>query len=209
VLLAALLVALGVIGYQLATGDDGSAPAAAPGSTPGSRPASNGGASGQEVGLEQVIPAPLWGDCTPVSPILNAIETVSCTRGSDVHFEVSRFSDTAESRAAYQQYLNSRGVTQSQSSCPPVWRHPAAVAGEAPPPGGHRTCFLDANGDSWIIWTHEATNMPGHPPQTDHRDVLVIASQHSQLPNKLDLFFNLWSGTNKNVAGAIGKLRGT
>ena len=165
--------------------------------------------SAKEVGLEQVIPAPLWSSCTPVSPILNAIETVSCTRGSDVHFEVSRFSDTAKSRAAYQAYLNSRGVTQAQSSCPPVWRHPAAVAGGTPPPGGHRTCFLDANDDSWIVWTHEATNMPGHPPQPDHRDVLVIASQHSQLPNKLELFFNLWSGTTKNVAGAIGKLRGT
>ncbi len=207
-LLAALVVALGVIGYQLASGDDGSSPAATPTSSPQSTPTSGGG-SAKEVGLEQVIPAPLWSSCTPVSPILNATETVSCTRGSDVHFEVSRFSDTAKSRAAYQAYLNSRGVTQAQSSCPPVWRHPAAVAGGTPSPGGHRTCFLDANDDSWIVWTHEAANMPGHPPQPDHRDVLVIASQHSQLPNKLELFFNVWSGTTKNVSGAIGKLRGT
>jgi serine/threonine protein kinase len=207
-LLAALVVALGVIAYQLANGDDGASPAAAPTSAPHSQPA-NGGDSRPTIGLEQVIPASLWGSCTPVSPILDAIETVSCTRSSDVHFEVSRFPNTAASKAAYQQYLNSRGVTPAESSCPPVWRHPTAVAGGTPPPGGHRTCFLDANGDSWIVWTHEATNMPGHPAQPDHRDVLVIASQHSQLPNKLELFFNLWSGTKKNVAGAIGKLRGT
>ena len=209
-LLAALVVALGVIGYQLASGDGGSSPAAAPTSVPQSQPTSGGGGgSAQQVGLEQVIPVPLWSSCTPVSPIFNAIETVSCTRGSDLHFEVSRFPDTAKSRAAYHAYLNGHGVTAAESGCPPVWRHPAAVAGGTPPPGGHRTCFLDANGDSWIVWTHEATNMPGHPPQPDHRDVLVIASQHSQLPNKLELFFKLWSGTTKNVAGAIGKLRGT
>jgi hypothetical protein len=207
-LLAALVVALGVIAYQLANGDDGASPAATPSSAPQSQPAT-GGDSSQEIGLEQVIPASLWGSCTPVSSILDAIETVSCTRSSDVHFEVSRYPNTAASKAAYREYLNSRGVTASESSCPPVWRHPTAVAGGTPPPGGHRTCFLDANGDSWIVWTHEATNMPGHPAQPDHRDVLVIASQHSQLPNKLELFFNLWSGTRKNVAGAIGKLRGT
>src|SRR6185295_11661858 len=109
-LLAALVVALGVIGYQLAS-DDGSSPAAAPTSVPQSQPTSGGGGgSAQQVGLEQVIPVPLWSSCTPVSPILNAIETVSCTRGADVHFEVSRFPDTAKSRAAYHAYLNSRGV---------------------------------------------------------------------------------------------------
>jgi hypothetical protein len=199
VLTAAILIAI-----FSSRGGSGT-PAAAPEGSTGS---TTTGTSGSPKGLELVIPNALWSGCNLAPTRANALQTVKCTRG-EVNFEVSQYANTKQVQDALASFLSSRGVSAASSSCAPEWLHPVIVTGVPQSLGGHRACFQDAQGDSWIVWTHEAKNKPTKGPQPDHRDVLVIASQHSLLPNRLDLFFALWSGTNKNVAGAIGKVRGT
>jgi hypothetical protein len=55
-----------------------------------------------------------------------------------------------------------------------------------------------------IMWTHMSRNQKGVAPQSDHRDILGIARQHTQLPGELFSFWKFWSGAS-GTDSIIGK----
>jgi len=158
-------------------------------------------------GLELVVPGPAWRRCSAVPARAGALETVSCQPSgqADVTYQISGYRNTDELRAAYRRIVHDAGLKPNTDGCTSAhlegettWTHSATGA-----LGGHEACFFDrASGDSVIAWTHMRTNVPGEPPQADHRDVLGVARQHSELPNALFTWWGFWHEH-------IGKLRGT
>jgi serine/threonine protein kinase len=211
----ALLVAIGVIGFQLVSGGSSTPSAGSSGSSSSSSNPPSSGASTSLTGptkasdLRLVMPVALYSHCTPAPPAGVALASLDCsTKRNGLTFQVSLYPNTSDLTAAYQRYVTAQGAlvkpnpaacTTSNWSGERVWLHPTGSQ------GGRVACYLDPTGDSVIVWMHMSKNQKGVPPQTDHRDVLVVARQHTQLPGDVLNFWNFWGG-EKGTAAIIGKV---
>ncbi|MGH3139703.1 MAG: serine/threonine-protein kinase [Gaiellales bacterium] len=212
----ALAAALAVIAFQLTSGGD-SGPSASPGTTasPGGTTAPPTGGTGttaptgpvQASDLRQAMPKNLLTQCTNVPPAGQALASLSCSAPSNsaITYDVSMYPDTADVQAVFKTLLASQGIKTNTNGCTKrnwngerAWTHPTGSL------GGHVACYLDANGDSVIMWTHMSQNDKAAPPQPDHRDILGIARQHTQLPGELLTFWKFWSGAS-GTDSIIGK----
>jgi hypothetical protein len=220
-LAVALAAALAVIALQLATGGD-SGSNAGPGTTsPAGTTASPGGTTGPTGGsttpagpvqasdLRLAMPKALLADCTNVPPAGAALASLTCSApgNSAISYEVSMFPDTAAVVAAFRTLLASQGIKTDTNGCTKrnwngerAWFHPTGSL------GGHVACYLDANGDSVLMWTHMSKNEKGVAPQEDHRDILGVARQHTQLPGELLSFWKFWGGAS-GTDSIIGKFQ--
>ena len=212
----ALAAALAVIAFQLTSGGD-SGPSAGPGTTasPGGTTAPPTGGTGtttptgpvQASDLRLAMPKNLLTQCTNVPPAGQALASLSCSAPSNsaITYDVSMYADTAAVQAVFKTLLASQGIQTNTNGCTKrnwngerAWTHPTGSL------GGHVACYLDANGDSVIMWTHMTKNDKNAPPQPDHRDILGIARQHTQLPGELLTFWKFWSGAS-GTDSIIGK----
>jgi serine/threonine protein kinase len=216
-LVVALAAALAVIAFQLASGG-GSSSSSGTGTTasPGGTTSPTGGTgtttpSGpvQPGDLRLAMPKNLLADCTNVPPAGTALASLSCSAPSNsaITYDVSMYADTAKVQAVFKTLLGAQGIRPDTNGCTKrnwngerAWFHPTGSL------GGHTACYLDANGDSVIMWTHMSKNQKGVPPQTDHRDILGIARQHTQLPGELLTFWKFWSGVS-GTDTIIGKFQ--
>jgi serine/threonine protein kinase len=214
----ALVAALAVIALQLATNGDSSAKAggatttASTGTTasPGGTTGTTGGSTGpvQASDLRLAMPKNLLAECTNAPAVGTALASLACSApgNSAITYEVSMYPNTADVVAAFRTLLASQGIQTNTNGCTKrnwngerAWTHPTGSL------GGHVACFLDANGDSVLMWTHMSKNQKGVAPQTDHRDILGIARQHTQLPGELLTFWKFWSGVS-GTDSIIGKI---
>ena len=213
----ALAAALAVIAFQLTSGGD-STPSASPGTTasPGGTTAPPTGGTGttttptgpvQASDLRLAMPKNLLTQCTNVPPAGQALASLSCSAPSNsaITYDISMYPDTAAVQAVFKTLLASQGIQTNTNGCTKrnwngerAWTHPTGSL------GGHVACYLDANGDSVIMWTHMSQNDKAAPPQPDHRDILGIARQHTQLPGELLTFWKFWSGAS-GTDSIIGK----
>jgi serine/threonine protein kinase len=219
-LAVALAAAVAVIALQLVTGGD-SGSSAGTTSTPTGTTASPGGTTGPTGGstappgpvqasdLRIAMPKSLLAECTNAPPVGAALASLACSApgNSAITYEVSMFADTAQVVAAFRTLLAAQGIKTNTNGCTKrnwngerPWTHPTGSL------GGHVACFLDANGDSVLMWTHMSKNEKGVVPQDDHRDILGIARQHTQLPGELLSFWKFWSGVS-GTDSIIGKFR--
>jgi serine/threonine protein kinase len=214
----ALAAALAVIAFQLMSGGD-STSNAAPGTTTSpsgtTGPSTSTGAavpSGpvKASDLRLAMPKSLLADCTNVPPAGAALASLTCSApgNSAISYEVSMFPNTAAVVAAFRTLLASQGIKTDTNGCTKrnwngerAWFHPTGSL------GGHVACYLDANGDSVLMWTHMSKNQKGVAPQTDHRDILGVARQHTQLPGELLSFWKFWGGAS-GTDSIIGKFQG-
>ena len=216
-LVVALAAALGVIAFQLTTGSD-SGSSSGPGTTasPSGTTAPPTGGTGttapiggpvQAGDLRLAMPKNLLAQCTNVPPAGAALASLSCSAPSNsaITYDVSMYPDTAAVQAVFKTLLASQGIKTNTNGCTKrnwngerAWTHPTGSL------GGHVACYLDANGDSVIMWTHMSKNDKNAPPQPDHRDILGIARQHTQLPGELLTFWKFWSGAS-GTDSIIGK----
>jgi serine/threonine protein kinase len=213
----ALLVALGVIGYQLLSGDDGRSPTggSSRSNSPTTNPQTSGGGSTstltgtvQPSDLPLVMPDALLSHCTSGPIPANAIATLDCSaaKRKGLTFQVSLYRNTGDVQAAFQGVLSAQGIRQNTGGCTTgQWRGERAWVHPTGSLGGHVACYLDPSGDSVIVWIHMSKNKNGVAPQDDHRDVLGIARQHTQLPGEVLAWWKFWSGV-KGTASIIGKL---
>ncbi len=157
--------------------------------------------------LRLAMPKNLLADCTNVPPVGAALASLSCSvpSNSAITYDVSMYPDTAAVQAVFKTLLASQGIQTNTNGCTKrnwngerPWFHPTGSL------GGHVACYLDANDDSVIMWTHMSKNEKGAPPQTDHRDIVGIAKQHTQLPGELLAFWKFWSGAS-GTDSIIGK----
>ena len=221
-LAAALLAALAVIALQLATsGDSTSNAGGATTTTPTGTTASPGGTTGPTGGstaptgpvqasdLRLAMPKNLLAECTDAPPVGAALASLACSApgNSAITYQVSMYPDTAAVTAAFKTLVTAQGVPTAGNGCTKRnwngqrdWFHPTGSL------GGHVACFLDANGDSVLMWTHMSKNEKGAPPQDDHRDILGVARQHTQLPGELLTFWKFWSGVS-GTDSIIGKFQ--
>jgi serine/threonine protein kinase len=215
-LVVALAAALGVIVFQLTTGSDSgsssgtgttASPSGTTGPTGGTGTTSPVGAPVQAGDLRLAMPKNLLADCTNVPPAGAALASLSCSAPSNsaITYDVSMYPNTAAVETVFKALLASRGIKTNTNGCTKRnwngerdWTHPTGSL------GGHVACYLDANNDSVIMWTHMSKNEAGAPPQPDHRDILGIARQHTQLPGELLTFWKFWSGTS-GTDSIIGK----
>ena len=216
-LVVALAAALAVIAFQLTSGDD-SGSSSGPGTTasPSGTTAPPTGGTGttapiggpvQAGDLRLAMPKNLLTQCTNVPPAGAALASLSCSAPSNsaITYDVSMYPDTAAVQAVFKTLLASQGIKTNTNGCTKrnwngerAWTHPTGSL------GGHVACYLDANGDSVIMWTHMSKNDKNAPPQPDHRDILGIARQHTQLPGELLTFWKFWSGAS-GTDSIIGK----
>jgi len=217
-LVVALAAALAVIAFQLTSGGDSNSNAG-PGTT-----ASPGGTTGPQAttgsttpagpvkasDLRLAMPKALLSDCNNVPPAGAALASLTCSApgNSAISYEVSMFPDTAAVVAAFRTLLASQGIKTDTNGCTKrnwngerAWFHPTGSL------GGHVACYLDANGDSVLMWTHMSKNEKGVAPQSDHRDILGVARQHTQLPGELLSFWKFWGGAS-GTDSIIGKFQG-
>jgi serine/threonine-protein kinase len=221
-LAVALAGALAVIVLQLATGGDSGSSAATGTTEPGGTTASPSGTTGPTGGsttpsrpvqasdLRLAMPKNLLANCTNVAPAGAALASLTCSPpgNSAISYDVSMYPDTAALVAVFRTLLASQGIKTDTNGCTKrnwngerAWTHPTGSL------GGHVACYLDANGDSVIMWTHMSKNEKGVPPQSDHRDILGIAREHTQLPGELLTFWKAWSGVH-GTDSIIGKFQG-
>jgi hypothetical protein len=155
------------------------------------------------------MPKALLADCTNVPPAGAALASLTCSApgNSAISYEVSMFPDTAAVVAAFRTLLASQGIKTDTNGCTKrnwngerAWFHPTGSL------GGHVACYLDANGDSVLMWTHMSKNEKGVAPQEDHRDILGVARQHTQLPGELLSFWKFWGGAS-GTDSIIGKFQ--
>ncbi len=219
-LAVALAAALAVIAFQLATGSDSGSNAGTTTSAGGTT-ASPGGTTGPAGGstapsgpvqasdLRLAIPKNLLAECTNAPPVGAALASLACSApgNSAITYEVSMYPDTADVVAAFGTLLAAQGIQTNTNGCTKrnwngerAWTHPTGSL------GGHVACYLDASGDSVIMWTHMSKNEKGVAPQDDHRDILGIAHQHTQLPGELLSFWKFWSGVS-GTDSIIGKFQ--
>jgi serine/threonine protein kinase len=213
-LCVALAAALAVIAFQLAS-DSGSSSAPPTAGTTGSPGGTTGPTSGGSTtpgavkagDLRLAMPPNLLAECTNVPPAGTALASLACSvpSNSAITYEVSMYPDTAAVVAVFKTLLASQGIQTNTNGCTKrkwngerAWSHPTGSL------GGHVACYLDANGDSVIMWTHMSQNQKGVPPQPDHRDILGVARQHTQLPGELLTFWKFWSGAS-GTDSIIGK----
>jgi serine/threonine protein kinase len=217
-LAVALAAALAVIAVQVATGGgSGSNGGAGTPTSPGTTTSPNGttGPPTSPTGavkaadLRAAMPQNLLSDCTNVPPAGAALASLTCSAPANdaITYDVSMYPNTAAVVAAFRTLLASQGITTNTNGCTKrnwngerAWNHPTGSL------GGHVACYLDANGDSVIMWTHMSKNEKGAPPQDDHRDILAIARQHTQLPGELLTFWKFWSGAS-GTDSIIGKFQ--
>ena len=214
-LAVALAAALAVIALQLATSGDsgssgGSGTTASPSGTtepPATTTTPTGTVKASD--LRAAMPKNLLTACTNVPPAGAALASLSCSAPSNsaITYDVSMYPDTAAVVAVFKTLLASQGIKTNTNGCTKrnwngerEWFHPTGSL------GGHVACYLDANGDSVLMWIHMSMNEKGVPPQTDHRDILGIARQHTQLPGELLSFWKFWSGVSGTDA-IIGKFQ--
>jgi hypothetical protein len=216
----ALLAALGVIGFQLLSGDNGSNPSAGPSSSntsstggtgsSGTTPQSSGGTLPTTVrasDLPLVMPKTLLARCTDSPSSGAALATLDCSAPSrGVAYSVALYPDTAALQAAFKGVIAAQGIQEGSGGCTKSswrgerpWQHPTGSL------GGHVACYLDPSGDSVLVWSHMSKNQKGVAPQDDHRDVLGIARKHSQLPGDVLQFWSFWSGAT-GTSTIIGKV---
>jgi len=212
----ALLAALAVIGYQLVSGGDNADQTAgsAPTGTQGTTSQTTGGDTtpltgpAQASDLEHVMPAALLTGCTSGPTPANALATLDCTaqKRKGLSFQVSLYPNTDDVISAYRAILGAQGIAQNSDGCSQAswrgereWLHPTGSL------GGRVACYLDPTGDSVIVWIHMSKNQQGVAPQSDHRDILGVARQHTQLPGELLAWWSFWSGV-KGTANIIGKV---
>jgi len=219
-----------VIAFQLTTGGDSGSNAgttaspggttASPGGTtasPGGTTASPGGTTGSAGGsaapvkagdLRFAMPKNLLAECTNAPPVGAALASLACSApgNSAITYEVSMYPDTAHVVAAFRTLLAAQGIQTNTNGCTKrtwngerAWKHPTGSL------GGHVACYLDANGDSVLMWTHMSKNQQGVAPQSDHRDILGVARQHTQLPGELLSFWKFWGGAS-GTDTIIGKI---
>jgi hypothetical protein len=210
-LVVALAAALAVIAFQLTSGGDsgsGSGPGTttAPTGTTGP-PATTPTGQVQAGDLRLAMPKNLLADCTNVPPAGTALASLTCSvpGNSAITYEISMYPDTAQLLAVFKTLLAAQGIQTDTNGCTRrnwagerAWSHPTGSL------GGHAACYLDASGDSVIMWTHMSKNQQGVAPQSDHRDILGIARQHTQLPGELLSFWKFWSGVS-GTDSIIGK----
>jgi serine/threonine protein kinase len=217
-LVVALAAALAVIALQLATGGDSASNGGAGTTTPSGTTTSPSGTTGpsttpsgtvQPSDLRAAMPKNLLNDCTNVPPAGAALASLTCSApaNSAITYEVSMYPDTAAVVAVFKTLLASQGIKTNTNGCTKrnwngerAWFHPTGSL------GGHVACYLDANGDSVLMWTHMSQNEKGVAPQPDHRDILGIARQHTQLPGELLSFWKFWSGVS-GTDSIIGKFQ--
>jgi serine/threonine protein kinase len=216
-LVVALAAALGVIAFQLISGDSGSSSSPGTAASPsGTTAPPTGGTGTTPVGgpvqagdLRLAMPKNLLAQCTNVPPAGAALASLSCSApaNSAITYDLSMYPDTAAVQAVFKTLLASQGIKTNTNGCTKrnwngerVWTHPTGSV------GGHVACYLDANGDSVIMWTHMTKNDKNAPPQPDHRDILGIARQHTQLPGELLTFWKFWSGAS-GTDSIIGKFQ--
>jgi len=216
-LAVALAAALAVIVFQLTSGNDSgsSAPPNTTASPSGTTAPPTGGTGTtaptggpvQASDLRLAMPRNLLAQCTNVPPAGTALASLSCSAPSNsaITYDVSMYPDTAAVVAVFKTLLASQGIKTNTNGCTKrnwngerAWTHPTGSL------GGHVACYLDSNGDSVIMWTHMSKNDPNAPPQTDHRDIIGIARQHTQLPGELLTFWKFWSGAS-GTDSIIGK----
>jgi hypothetical protein len=158
--------------------------------------------------LRLAMPKNLLAECTNAPAVGTALASLACSApgNSAITYEVSMYPNTADVVAAFRTLLASQGIQTNTNGCTKrnwngerAWTHPTGSL------GGHVACFLDANGDSVLMWTHMSKNQKGVAPQTDHRDILGIARQHTQLPGELLTFWKFWSGVS-GTDSIIGKI---
>jgi len=158
--------------------------------------------------LEHVMPAALLTGCTSGPTPANALATLDCTaqKRKGLSFQVSLYPNTDDVISAYRAILGAQGIAQNSDGCSQAswrgereWLHPTGSL------GGRVACYLDPTGDSVIVWIHMSKNQQGVAPQSDHRDILGVARQHTQLPGELLAWWSFWSGV-KGTANIIGKV---
>jgi serine/threonine protein kinase len=217
----ALAAALAVIALQLVTGGDSSSKAGTGTTSPGGTTASPGGTTGPTGGstspagpvqagdLRLAMPKTLLADCTDAPPVGAALASLACAApgNSAITYQVSMYPDTSDVVAAFHTLLAAQGIQTNTNGCTKrnwngerPWTHPTGSL------GGHVACYLDSNGDSVLMWTHMSKNEKGVAPQDDHRDILGIARQHTQLPGELLSFWKFWSGPS-GTDSIIGKFQ--
>jgi class 3 adenylate cyclase len=166
----AALTAAGVV-YLTTAGDQtdggGSFPVAAASSGTESLPAN--------AGLDLLVPAALWKDCTVQSvPEQTAVQTAVCLPASGVpdRWEISEYRSAAALAAAYASELRRReDPPRDQGKCNAFsWGGEHAWLHGPDKPGGRVFCYFDGN-DAVIVWTHERLG------QATHRDILAIARE--------------------------------
>jgi serine/threonine protein kinase len=223
-LAVALAAALAVIVLQFVTsGGSGSNAGTGTATSPGGTTTSPSGTTGPATtgsttpsgpvkasDLRLAMPKSLLADCTNVPPAGTALASLTCSApgNSAISYEVSMYPDTASVVAVFRTLLAAQGIKTNTNGCTKrnwngerAWFHPTGSL------GGHAACYLDANGDSVIMWTHMSKNEKGVAPQPDHRDILGVARQHTQLPGELLSFWKFWSG-HSGTDSIIGKFQG-
>jgi len=223
-LAVALAAALAVIVLQFVTsGGSGSNAGTGAATSPGGTTTSPSGTTGPATtgsttpsgpvkasDLRLAMPKSLLADCTNVPPAGTALASLTCSApgNSAISYEVSMYPDTASVVAVFRTLLAAQGIKTNTNGCTKrnwngerAWFHPTGSL------GGHAACYLDANGDSVIMWTHMSKNQKGVAPQSDHRDILGVARQHTQLPGELLSFWKFWSG-HSGTDSIIGKFQG-
>ena len=126
-------------------------------------------------GLESVVPATLWQDCS-LQTVANprADETAVCVppQGMPDRWEISRYPNGVALAAAYRSELGKRAdIERDSGKCNAfVWGGENEWQHGPNKPGGRVFCYFDTN-DAVIVWTHERRDQP------THRDILVIARE--------------------------------
>jgi serine/threonine-protein kinase len=216
-LAVALLVALGVIGYQLLSGGSSSSNvgsnttgSSGPTQSTGGGPITAFTGPAKPSDLRLVMPTVLLKTCHTVPAQANAIAALSCSAPAPgVSYEVWLYRNTAQLQAAYDAVIVGQGIQRNSNGCTPgnwrgerEWKHHIGTL------GGRVACYLDVNNnDPVIAWMHMSKNKKGAPPQDDHRDILGIARTHSQIVGGLVRWWKYFGGSSATNDKIIGKLQ--
>ncbi len=195
---AALAVAVAVAIVVFTGGDDNTSSA----TSPGGGTSTTTSPQAASTLLSVLVPTQIARDCisTP-KPSRGVVESESCrppegaSEAQPDGFELTFYPSARGLERAYQSTLEQAGTGGNRiTKCGAttgerVWIHQAT--GKR---GGRRFCYLDAQGNFVVVWTHEKLG------SDDHVDMLAQATQEGRAPT---IFASWWNAVND----FIGKCR--
>jgi serine/threonine-protein kinase len=153
--------------------------------------------------LQVVVPTEVAKACTSQNvPQGAAVETDICSPSANAaaafpdNLTLDFYSSGEAVSSAYSAQVDKSGVARNTGRCDRnvwkgegIWHHADGKF------GGHRLCYVDGNGDSLIVWTHEKKDSP------IHSDMLAIAKEPGR--GNSPLLFGWWNPYHE----IIGKCR--
>jgi hypothetical protein len=181
-----LIIVGGIIGGVLALTGGGSSSTSAAGSL-----------------LDVLVPTEVANACTTQkAPEGKAVETNICTPSANAaaafpnNLTLSFYKPGSAALDAYNTEVSKSGVKTDTGRCDRnQWKGEGTWSHADGKFGGHRLCYVDGNGDSIVVWTHEKKG------SENHADMLAIAKEPGR-GNSASLFS--WWNPNHQV---IGKCR--